>query len=305
MSTFYPLRFKHVYKDYIWGGDRIIRHYHRSAPAGVYAESWEVSDRPEGMSVVANGACAGRTLAELVKEWGANLLGKKGGRGKFPLLIKLIDARETLSVQVHPNDLTAWQHGGEAKTEMWYVLDADPGALLYCGLHPGVTPQVFDDAIRTNQFGDILRKIPVKAGDAVYVPGGRVHAIGSGCLLLEVQQNSNTTYRIYDWGRVGNDGKPRQLHIEEAKKVVLWQDDGATDHAKSPYFRFKVIDLKGPETFTLNGDSFHVVFNPKEPVELNGDFLVPGTSTLIPAALPSYTVSPASGTGTIIQISVP
>ncbi len=219
----YPLQLRPAYKDYLWGGDRIIRKYGRSEPPGVYAESWEVSDRPEGMAVVVNGPLAGRSLAEVVELWGEDLTAGLVG-GRFPLLIKLIDSRRRLSVQVHPDDVSAARLGAEAKTEMWYVLDADPGARVFAGLKPGVDEAVFKRALEKKNFEEILRVVPVAPGDAVYIPGGRVHAIDEGCLLLEVQQNSNTTYRIYDWDRLGPDGKPRPLHIKEALEVINWDD---------------------------------------------------------------------------------
>ena len=323
--SLYPLRFRPVYKDYIWGGERIIRRYHRSAPPGIYAESWEVSTRPEGVSEVVNGPLAGITLDELCKQRGAEVLGAKVKGKQFPLLIKLIDAKETLSVQVHPDDTTAAIHGGEAKTEMWYVLEADKGACVYCGLTPGTDAKAMEAAVGARNFARLLQTVPVSAGDAVFVPGGRVHAIGAGCLLLEVQQNSNTTYRIYDWDRVGPDGRPRELHIEQALKVTSWNDE---QNAKVPprkisesgknerweilttkYFcleRFKLGEVIATGGF---GESFHVLFVAKGTIRIRSqgfsETAHAGTTYLVPAHVRQYFVEPMEGIAEVMRIHVP
>ncbi|MDZ4199894.1 MAG: type I phosphomannose isomerase catalytic subunit, partial [Kiritimatiellia bacterium] len=222
----YPLLLKPAYKNYLWGGTRIAEVYGRETPPGPVAESWEVSTRPEGMSLVLNGPLAGRTLQEAIDTMGEDLLGARAPRGQMPLLIKLIDARDRLSVQVHPDDESAALHGGEAKTEMWILLDAEPGACLFAGFRPGLARPEIEQAIREGRWTEILQTLPVRAGDAVFIPGGRVHAIGAGCLILEIQQNSNTTYRLYDWDRKGSDGKPRKLHLEQALSVIRWEDPG-------------------------------------------------------------------------------
>jgi mannose-6-phosphate isomerase len=324
-ANLYPLRLKPVYKDYIWGGDKIIRLYHRGEKPGVYAESWEVSDRTDGMSVVANGPLAGRTLHEVVQSLGPNLLGSRVRSPVFPLLIKLIDSRDRLSVQVHPDDDTAKRFGGEAKTEMWYVLDAEPDAGVFAGLKPGIGEKQFNEALRTKRFKDILTFVPVARGDAIFVPGGRVHAIDAGCLLLEVQQNSNTTYRIYDWDRVGADGRPRPLHLREAIRVIRW-DDAA--HARvvprrlaaedwgecwevlrSAYFLIERILLS--EAVALHGDgkTFQVFFVASGGMTVRWDDsseeLNPGTSCLVPAALGEFTIEPISASAEVLRITVP
>jgi len=323
----YPLRFKPVYKDYLWGGDRIIRAYGRDEPPGVYAESWEVSARAEGMSVVADGPLGGRSLLELVREMGSDLVGSgPAGRdpGTFPLLIKLIDARERLSVQVHPDNEAAAQWGGEAKTEMWYVLEADPGAAVFAGLRPGVDPAKFQEALDHQRLEELLAVVPVRRGDAVFMPGGRVHAIDRGCLLLEVQQNSDTTYRIYDWGRVGPDGKPRPLHVEEAMRVIRWHDEGAAkvqprrlgfmgeselwEVLNCAYFRMERLVLKDDWEAANDGHSFHVLFAASGQTELawdeKSDVLRPGTTCLLPAALPAYRLLPRVEESEVIRVTV-
>ncbi|MBU0678138.1 MAG: class I mannose-6-phosphate isomerase [Verrucomicrobia bacterium] len=322
-ETLYPLILKPAYKDYLWGGDKIIRYFKRDEPPGVYAESWEVSDRPEGPSVAANGPFAGKTLSEIAEGRAAELFGNRSTGGKFPLLIKLIDAKQKLSVQVHPDDESAARYGGEAKTEMWYVLDAEPGAYVYAGLKEGVDRDVFSKAIEEDTFEDVLVKIPVGKGDAVFMRGGRVHAIGEGCLLLEVQQNSNTTYRIYDWGRFGSDGKSRQMHIDEALQVIHWDDTESarvtespvaergesrlTEVLTTPYFRLERLDLHGEWEDECDGSTFHVLFVAEGEVRLKaGQFdetIAAGTSCLLPSVLGDY--SGASAGAVLLRVSLP
>ncbi len=320
-----PLVFEPVYKNYIWGGDWIIRKYGRSAPPGVYAESWEVSDREDGMSVVRGGPMAGVSLCDAIGEWGVGLLGSRAGGLRFPLLIKLIDSRERLSVQVHPDDASAARHGGEAKTEMWYVLDAAPGAGVFAGLKPGVDASAFRRAMEEKRFREILTRVPVKAGDAIFIPGGLVHAIDAGCLLLEVQQNSNTTYRIYDWDRVGPDGQPRPLHIAEAMKVIRWDLGDAARVApkdlpaaggnaralvvESPYFRVEKFALSRPQDVSGDGGSFQVLFVISGAARIAWDglseALPAGTSCLVPASLRGVKLESAAPGAEMARITLP
>jgi mannose-6-phosphate isomerase len=305
MSSLYPLRFQPVYQPYLWGGEKIIRHYHRTAPPGRYAESWEISDRPEGMSVVANGACAGRTLADIVRAWGSDLLGRRVQGARFPLLIKLIDAAQTLSVQVHPDDQAAAQFGGEAKTEMWYTLQADPGAFVYNGVVPGTDEAAFLAALAAGQVETLLRRVPVQAGQRIFVPGGRMHAIGAGALLLEVQQNSNSTYRVHDWNRRGDDGVPRVLHLEEAMRVTRWTDDFNHTEAETPHFQLMELNIAFEQRFRPAGESFHVLFVAEGLVRLNGEDWPAGSTALIPAALPEYVLYPINGPVKVLRVTVP
>lgn len=224
-TPLYPLRFKPVYKDYVWGGTRLTEQYGRDTGGGICAESWEVACLKDGMSVVENGPLAGRTLESLIAEYGKDLVGDRFAGKPFPLLIKLLDAREKLSLQVHPDETTAPLSGGEPKTEAWYILDALPGAGVYAGFKDGVGPADFEAALKTNTLETLLNWIPVAPGQTIFIPGGRVHAIGAGCLILEVQQTSNTTFRLHDWGRVGAHGKGRPLHVDEARKAIRWDFD--------------------------------------------------------------------------------
>ncbi len=324
-TALYPLVFAPVYKDFIWGGDRIIRRYNRLAPLGIYAESWEISDRSEGMSLVVNGPLAGRSLHALVQSYGTYLLGTAAASGRFPLLTKILDARERLSVQVHPDDESAQKVGGEPKTEIWYVLDADPGALVFAGLKPGTTAEHFRRALQTGAVTDLLNAIPVLAGDVVSIPGGRVHAIGAGCLMLEVQQNSDTTYRVFDWNRLGHDGKPRELHVDRALEVMRWNDAvparlpapaGAADEGivyerfVSPYFRLDQVTVRAPLACATGERSFHILFIEEGAVNVTASGMTvaagPGMTLLIPAALGVYEIAGADGgSGRVIRIRLP
>ncbi|RME66534.1 MAG: AI-2E family transporter, partial [Caldilineae bacterium] len=227
MTDLYPLLFEPVYKDYIWGGRNLERVLGRALPPGIIAESWEIAAHPNGQSTVANGPLAGKTLAQLQEMLGERLVGSNSRRaldlGKFPLLIKLLDANRWLSVQVHPDDDYALAHEGEfGKTEMWVVLHAEPGAELIYGLRRGADRAAFTQAVAEGRVEELLHRIPVQAGDVIFVPAGAVHALGPGIIVAEIQQNSDTTYRIYDWGRLGHDGKPRPLHVESALEVIDW-----------------------------------------------------------------------------------
>jgi mannose-6-phosphate isomerase len=228
-NNLYPLTFTPALKDYIWGGHNLEILYGRPLPPGPTAESWEISSHPNGPAVVDAGPLAGQSLPRVLEALRGDLVGTHAGwaleRNKFPLLVKLLDAQERLSVQVHPQDEYALANeGGElGKTEMWYILHAQPGAQLIFGLRPGVTPEVFRQAIAEDALDRWLHHLPVKAGDAVFVPAGTVHAILEGIIAAEIQQNSDTTYRIYDWGRLGADGVPRPLHVDKALDVINFQ----------------------------------------------------------------------------------
>ncbi|MCC6458546.1 MAG: class I mannose-6-phosphate isomerase [Caldilineaceae bacterium] len=215
----YPLTFSPVFKDYPWGGRNLATLLGRTIPDGIVAESWEIADHPNGASAIANGALQGATLQEALAKWGTDLVGSRNAddlaQGRFPLLVKLLDANRWLSVQVHPDDAYARQHEGESgKTEMWVVLHAEPGAELIYGFAPGVSRELFAEAIEAGETERWLHRMPVQKDDVIFVPTGTIHALGPGILVAEIQQNSDTTYRIYDWGR------PRPLHIQQALDVL-------------------------------------------------------------------------------------
>ena len=221
----YPLLFEPVIKQAIWGG-RNLEKYGRTLPEGIVSESWEVSAHKNGSALIKNGLHQGKNLAELTTELGIQLIGTNAkwalDRGKFPLLVKLIDANQHLSVQVHPKDDYALQHEGNelGKTEMWVVLHAEPEATLVYGVKAGTNRENFRAGILNGNLEPYLHIIPIKTGDHVCVPAGSLHAIMAGTIIAEIQQNSDTTYRVYDWNRLGNDGKPRPLHVEKALDVI-------------------------------------------------------------------------------------
>ena len=222
----YPLIFKPIFKDRIWGGRELELLYAKKIPAGQIGEAWEISDRPGDTSVIANGPLAGKDLRWLMEHHAAEILGnaKPTADGRFPLLCKILDAREKLSLQVHPPASKAAELKGEPKTEMWFIADAAPGASLYVGLQRGVTRAEFEKKISDGSVADCFHKIPVKAGDTMFLPSGRVHAIGDGLVIFEIQQNSDTTYRVFDWNRTGLDGKPRELHIAQSLASIDFND---------------------------------------------------------------------------------
>ena len=321
----YPFILEPAYKDYIWGGDRIPARFNRNQPAGVYAESWELSDRQEGMSYIANGPLQGQSLAELVARFGKELLGHGIQSTSFPLLVKLIDAKERLSIQVHPDDAAATKGIGEAKTEAWHVLDAPKGGQVFAGLKPGTDEATFLSALKAGRLEESLQSVPTTAGDTIFIPGGRVHAICEGMLILEIQQNSNTTYRVYDWGRVDKAGKPRELHLAQALKVIHWSDSApvkttprpisekpgalVTELVVSPYFRLEKLEISAPFFVQHDGGSFHALFSETDNVKImceTGAELIPGGRTcLIPAILDRYTLKPTGKKATVLRISVP
>lgn len=321
----YPLILEPSYKDYIWGGSRIPSTFQRTLPPGIYAESWELSDRTDGMTTVENGPLHGTTLASCVARFGHDILGHATCQSSMPILVKLIDARDRLSIQVHPDNESAAGGSGEAKTEAWHVLAAEPGSHVYAGLKPGTDRSTFLTALNAGKLETCLNTIPVQPGDTIFIPGGRVHAIGAGLLLLEVQQNSNTTYRVYDWGRVGHDGKPRELHVEQALRVIRWQDTApvkttpwsvtngphvtSTILAECPFFRLERVELGGPFEVHHNGAGFHTLFTLETAVRLEtmeGTVEVPrGRTCLIPAILNRYTIHPARIGAKILKISLP
>ncbi|MEP6662907.1 MAG: type I phosphomannose isomerase catalytic subunit [Verrucomicrobiota bacterium] len=223
----YPLTFHPIFKERIWGGRNIERLYHKVLPPNIpIGESWEISDRTEDQSVVANGALAGKSIHWLMENHRQELLGpaQTASENRFPLLIKILDAKEKLSLQVHPPADKAAELGGEAKSEMWYVADATPDADLFVGLKSGVTRAEFEKHIYDGTVAKCFHHVPVKKGDAMFLPSGRVHAIGAGNVIFEIQQNSDTTYRVFDWNRVDASGKPRQLHIEKSLASINFED---------------------------------------------------------------------------------
>jgi mannose-6-phosphate isomerase len=222
----YPLTFQPIFKERVWGGRKLETSYHKPLPPRApIGESWEIADRPDEISVIANGPLAGKTLRWLLEHHGAEVLGSvKTASGRFPLLVKILDAQDKLSLQVHPPAECAAALGGEPKTEMWYIAEAAPGAELYVGLKRGATREEFERQLKAGTVADCFHRVSVRAGDAMFLPSGRVHALGAGLVIFEIQQNSDTTYRVFDWNRVGLDGKPREVHVPQSLASINFND---------------------------------------------------------------------------------
>lgn len=312
----YPLKFKPLYKDYVWGG-RNLALLGKSLPdEGIVAESWEVACHKNGTSIVANGEFEGNPLSELIKKFGRQLVGTAPSQkdaDKFPLLVKFIDAENNLSVQVHPDDTFArkYENGEYGKNEMWYIVSAMPGAKLVYDVVPGTTRDKFAAALEENNVESCLKTIEVFSGDVINIPAGVVHAIGKGIILAEVQQNSDTTYRVYDYGRVG-----RELHIEKALQVIDFDSKGRLEKCAgirlslgngcskriviaNRFFCTEVYDIRGSVSEKADGSKFAIyVFTLGSGTiswQTNGQqcelSMRAGESVLIPAALGDYVIS--------------
>ncbi|MFA5265095.1 MAG: type I phosphomannose isomerase catalytic subunit [Opitutaceae bacterium] len=220
------VRFQPLYQERIWGGRALSSALGRALPAEkLIGESWEIVDRLEAQSFLKGGALSGTPLRALIEQHGADVMGPSYPVEKpFPVLVKWLDCRERLSLQVHPPLSVAAELGGEPKTENWYIAETSPGASLIVGLKRGVTRAMFEKALAEGTLEQCVHRFSVARGDSIFVESGRLHAIDAGNLILEIQQNSDTTYRVYDWGRVGLDGKPRQLHVAESLKSIKWDD---------------------------------------------------------------------------------
>ena len=313
----YPLVFAPIYKDKIWGGDKI-----RSVLGKDYGdlpncgESWEVSAVPGQVSVVAEGPLKGRDLSWLIGEYGAELLGESvfGKYGaEFPLLVKFISAADDLSIQVHPDDaMAAKYHGGFGKTEMWYVLDADPGAELIYGFDREMTREMYLEYFHAGRLEELLRRVPVKKGDCFFLPPGRVHSIGRGILLAEIQQSSDITYRIYDFDRVDAGGRKRELHVElalEAMDFSVPEETGNrrailpgvyTELAACPYFSTGIVRADRATGRDFSSTDSFVVFTctagAADVVTESGSVAMRvGVCVLLPASIRRVEVRPADG----------
>ncbi len=306
-------------KDYIWGGTRLRDEYGKKSDADKVAESWELSCHKDGKSVIANGEYAGKTLDEYIEKEGKQVLGTNCERFEyFPILIKLIDAKDNLSVQVHPDNEYALRVEGEyGKTEMWYIVDCEEGAELLYGFKHEITREEFADRIKNNTLLEVTNNVPVHKGDVFFIESGTLHAIGKGILIAEIQQNSNTTYRIYDYGRVGKDGKPRELHIEKACEVTKLtpptrptkpqgekRDMGGYSEtllATSEYFNVNKLDVQSEAALEATDASFNSVLVLSGSFTLGGLELGKGDSCFIPAGYGSYTLK---GTGEVILTDI-
>lgn len=310
MSThpaLYPLLIEPALHVRVWGGRRLAETLHKNLPTNdPYGESWELHDSTR----VANGPLAGVTVGELVKRYGAELIGPDNDPADgFPLLVKWLDATDWLSVQVHPNDAQAQALEGypRGKTEAWYVLDADPGAQLVIGVHPGSTRESVAAAVNAGQMERVLEYREVKPGDVLSIAAGTIHALGPGLLIYEIQQSSDITYRFYDWGRVGLDGQPRALHIDKSLEVSTFdrlpelrstagETGSVIEIVRTPFFHTMRYDLRqGAQPLNTEGQWFNLLsVIDGEAVVTAGEWQVTiphGATLLIPASLGTYTLS--------------
>ena len=312
----YPLKFNPILKSMIWGGDKLRQYKAIDTDQKNIGESWELSGVPENESVVSNGEFAGRTITELIKEYGPELLGRhvyETYGENFPLLIKFIDARDDLSIQVHPDDAMAQSVHGQpfGKTEMWYVVSADKDAHLMSGLSAEITPEEYVSRVEKNTITDVLCDYNVASGDVFFLPAGRIHSIGRGCFIAEIQQTSDLTYRIYDFGRLGLDGKPRELHTELAKNAIDYSVSEdyrtaytATQNEDTPlveceYFKTHLLDLTEPLSVDVNSkDSFMIIICLEGQGELKDSegnivALKQGETVLVPALTDNVALVPS------------
>lgn len=323
-DALYPLVFKPVYKEVMWGGNKLETILKRDVPphCSPIGEAWEIVDRDDAVSIVENGPLKGETLRKLVEFYGKELIGAHFNGGKFPLLVKIIDAGKRLSLQVHPDEAACARTPGiEPKTEMWYIIQADKGAKIIAGLRNNTTKVQFLQNVASPEVERTLQIFDSVPGDAYFIKAGKVHAIGAGNLLLEIQQNSNTTFRISDWGRVDANGKSRELHVDAARDCIDFTDrtvprisgpcDSTDRNRKYPIVNtcpfFKVEDLRLVENWrdnTNSTNSFHIITAINEPVTVGRDDrtveVKAGSSCLIPAAFGLYHIFVPAGKHTTV-----
>lgn len=300
-----PLIFRPYLKSVIWGGDKICKYKKIEQSEPNIGESWEISAVPGHESVVTEGEYKNRTLTDLIEEFGADLLGEKviGRYGKnFPLLIKIIDANDNLSVQVHPDDeLAKKRHNSLGKTEMWYIIDSDKGAKIYAGLNRTITPEEYEDHIKKGDFESLLAVHDSHRGDVFFLPAGRIHAIGAGNLLAEIQESSDITYRIYDYNRRDKNGNLRELHTQQAKDAIdyevhenyknppLRDDESETEIVSCEHFHTKRLLIDGERELELSQDSFSIIMCLHGDVEITyegGSLNInEGSTVLLPAVM--------------------
>jgi mannose-6-phosphate isomerase len=302
-----PIKLQSVFKEIIWGGNRLKTDYNKKSDLSNIAESWELTVREDGMNTIIGGEFDGLTMQEYIDENGFEVVTNKP-MDRFPLLIKFIDAEDNLSIQVHPDDDYAMAKANSlGKTEMWYVIDAKPGAKLVYGLKSTSTAESLKRAIANGTVENELNYVSVKKGDVFFIPSGLVHAIGAGILLAEIQQNSNITYRVYDYNRLGKDGKPRELHVEDALNVIVNRNEDEIDKirfstnvkndntlASCEFFNVEKFFIDEPCEFSANAESFNSILC----LEGNGNItfegesfpISKGDSYFIPAGMGDYSI---------------
>lgn len=313
MNLTAPIIFEPLFMERVWGGRKLASLFAKKLPGGTrIGESWEVADREEAQSVVHEGILRGKTLHDLWTDYREPVFGAchSGGGPRFPLLFKLLDAEEKLSVQVHPPAAVALALKGEPKTEMWYVAAAEPDADIFVGLRAGTTRAQFKAALSGDAVAALLHRLPTRAGDCIFIPSGRVHAIGAGNVIVEVQQNSDTTYRVFDWNRTAPGGKPRALHIPESMSSIDFGDyepalqpPGAEPLVNCDYFQVRHWTLDGPREALWPGD-FAVFTVLSGAVACAGCQFGPGEFFLLPATLSDRTLTPIEPGSTVLRTTV-
>jgi len=307
-----PLVFEPVFMERVWGGRQLETRYGKKLPPNVrIGESWEIVDRAEAQSVVRNGTWRGCTLHQLWTEHRREVFAGLAAAPRFPLLVKLIDAREKLSVQVHPPSKVAHEFGGEAKTEFWYIAEAAPGAELYVGLRKQCARPDFERALRAGDVAEFIHRTPVKTGEAMFLPSGRVHAIGAGNLIVEIQQNSDTTYRVFDWNRSDTESKPRELHIEEALRCIDFEDcrPALTRPAGELLVRHSLFEVQkwnlDSERAVAPEGEFAIVFCLSGAISCAGVSLKPGGFFLVPSSLSDRLLKPLLHGTELLRVTIP
>jgi mannose-6-phosphate isomerase len=307
-----PLTFEPIFMERMWGGRRLEAEFGKKLPPQrPIGESWEIVDRPEAQSIVRSGLLRGKTLHELWTQYRDEIFGETPDSSRFPLLLKLLDAHDKLSLQVHPPEKLADRLGGESKTEFWYVAAADPGAELYLGFRESITRDQFEKALLDGTAADHVHTVRVKTGDAAFLPAGRLHALGAGNLLIEVQQNSDTTYRVFDWNRVDDKGKRRQLHIDQALQCIDF-DDVAPKLVepqgelllRNDLFEVQKWNLTASREISSKGQ-FAIVCCLSGALRCGDIDLSPGGSFLVPASLSDQPLQPQREETNLLRITIP
>ena len=308
-----PLLFEPLLRERVWGGRRLESAFGKKLPPGQrIGESWEIVDRPEAQSVVRQGPFRGKTLHELWEQEREEIFGAGLPEApRFPIFAKLLDAHEKLSLQVHPGAEAAAALGGETKTEMWYFAATDPGAQIYAGLHPGVRRAAFEEAVREGRAADLVHRIEVKTGDAFFVPSGRLHAIDAGNLLIEIQENSDTTYRVFDWNRTDAGGQPRTLHVAESMQSIDFADyepelvrPAGEQLVSCPSFAVEKWDLNGARPASAD-PAFALFVCLEGAVEVGPDHFLPGDFFLVPAVAAATELSPTAPKTSLLRVTLP
>ena len=319
----YPLKFKPILKEKIWGGSKLNTFLHKDSDSNQVGESWEISDVEGDFSIVAKGDLQGKTLRSLIEKYQSELVGKsiyEHFQNKFPLLIKFIDAKENLSVQLHPDDVLAKKrHNSFGKTEMWYIMQADEGCGIIVGFKDGVSVEDYENSLKNNSIEDLLNFEEVNPGDTFFIKPGLIHAIGKGVVLAEIQQTSDITYRVYDYNRTDDEGNSRQLHTEEAKEAIDFEandeykidytskENNKTSLVENQYFKTKQIKLSQELTLDYSStDSFVIYMNIEGDTKVSTDrgdeVLKAGETLLIPACIDEVKIT--SNNSTLLEVTI-